>query len=469
VAGVMATYWVTGALARFQLPVAPIPGLQLDLSLEPNGLVMAYSVIVVVATGLLFGLVPALRATRTDLVTDLKDETGTDTPGRSRTQNVLVAAQMAGTIVLLVGSGLFLRAVISARTLDMGFRTDDVHVASFDLELAGRSSAESWPFYDELARRARTLPGVESAAVAGKLPLAGLSQMAPVAFEGVDPPSDRTGFTLANQSVSPGYFRTVGMPLLEGRDFTDADGPDSRPVVVVNQALADRMWPGRSALGRTVQTPGTTWEVVGVVATADYNRPNEDPRIFAYFPASRRPRTDMILHVKMAAGARPPLQEIRALASGLEPAAAVLSAGSLDSAVGIFLLPQRVGAWVTGLVGLFGLLLGSLGVYALTAFWVTTNIRQMGIRMALGADRGEVLWEVLRRGAPAPLVGGLVGLGGSLVLTSFLRAFLFGVSPFDPLTYGGVAAVLLAVSVVANIVPAVRAARLDPANVLRGE
>jgi predicted permease len=468
--GVMLTYWITGALSAFQLPIAPLPGLSLDLHLTPDGGVLLYSFVLVVGTGILFGLTPALRATRADLVTDLKGEGGLAAPGRNRLQSTLVAAQMAATILLLTVSGLFLRALVSAETLDTGFDTTDVHLASFDLELAGRSSEGSSAFYSELRRRTLEFAGVLDATVAGKLPLAGLSQMAPVNFEGVEPPEGTSGFTLANQSVGPGYFSTLGIQLVRGRGFQDRDDASAPNVTVVNEALANRMWPGESALGRRVTLgDGSLYEVVGVAATIKYSRLNELPRNFAYFPAAQRPRTDMILHLKTAPGGSPPMLQIREAASALEPAAALLSATSLDAAVGIFLLPQRVGVWVTGVVGAFGLLLGGIGVYALTAYWVTTNTRELGIRMAMGASRREVLLGVLRRGLAAPAVGAIFGLVVALAGSRFLEAFLFGVDPLDPLTFGGVVAILGSISFVANLVPAVRATRLDPVRALRAE
>ena len=200
------------------------------------------------ATGIVFGLVPALRATRGDLITDLKDNAGQGTSSGSRLQSVLVGAQVAGTIVLLTGSGLFLRALVSAESLDPGFEVEDVHVASFDLELTGRTAQNSWQFYEELLNRARGLPGVRSAAVAGKLPLAGLSQMSPVNFEGTEPPEGRDGFILANQSVGPDYFSTLGLTVLQGRGIEEGDRADAPRVVVVNQRLANRYWPNGSAL-----------------------------------------------------------------------------------------------------------------------------------------------------------------------------------------------------------------------------
>ncbi len=474
IGGIVLTYWLTGALSAFQLPIAPLPGLVLDLHLRPDRAVMAYSTLLVLGTGILFGLAPALRATRADLVTDLKEGAGRARAGHGRLQELLVGAQMAGSLVLLAGSGLFLRALVAAERLDPGFETRDVSVASFDLELAGRRSNESWRFYEDLSRRVGELPGVTDVAVAGKLPLAGLSQMAPVRFEGVEPPDGSRGFTLANQSVGPGYFRTLDIPIVEGRGFLDSDGAAAPRVVVVNKVLADRMWPGASPLGRTVTIPfgpdgPEAYAVVGVAATVSYRRPAEEPMAFAYFPASQRPRTDMILHVRTRPGTSPPFPAIRRIASELEPAAAVLSTGSLEKAVSLFILPQRAGAWVTGIVGIFGLLLGGLGVYGLTAYRVAAHRRELGVRMALGAGAPEVLRGVLRRGMVAPVVGGAIGLGAALVLSRFLEAFLFGIDPLDPIAFGTVVATLVVASVGANLVPAARAAALDPAEVLRAE
>jgi predicted permease len=469
--GVLLTYWLTGLLSAFQLPVTPLPGLRLDLHVTPDGTVLLYSLGLVVGVAVIFGLAPALRATKEDLVSDLKDAVGSGTPPRNRTRGLLVGTQMAMTIVLLIGSGLFLRALVSAETLDPGFDTDGVYVAFVDLEMAGRTPEEAWSFFSELRRRAIEIPGVEAASLAAKLPLGGLSQISPVNFEGVETPEGAEGFILANQTVGPDYLRTLGIPLLEGRDFAASDDGSSPRVVIVNQALADRMWPGRSPLGRHVMIGAAddlvTWEVVGVAATAKYSSLGEEPRSFAYFPAGQRPRTDMILHVRSSPGSAAPLTEIRPLASRLDPAAAVHSLNSLESAMGIFVLPQRVGAWVTGIMGLFGLLLGGIGVYALTAFWVTRNLRGIAIRMALGAGRPAVLRDVLRKGLAAPAIGALAGLALAVMTSRFLGAFLLGVDPLDVITFAGVVGILGSVSILANVAPALRATRLDLSGVLR--
>jgi predicted permease len=472
--GTVLAYWGTSLLSNFQLPVAPIPGLRLDLHLAPDAFVLGYSVALAAATGVVFGLVPALRATRIDLVTDLRDGPGSNEKGGSRLQALLVGGQVAVTIVLLSGAGLFLRAVLAVETLDPGFATQDIHVATFDLELAGRRDADSWRFYEELAEAATAVPGVEMATVAGKLPLAGLSQMSPVNFEGVESPERVGGFVLANQSVGPGYFEVLNIAVIAGRGVAGTDQADSPPVVVVNQTLADRFWPDESALGRHVTTYSrdgapVEWEVVGVVETAKYRRLNEEPRAFAYFPASQRPRTDMVLHLKMAPGMAPPLREIRATATRLEPAAAMLSAGSLESVIGIFMLPQRIGAWVGGVIGSLGLLLGGVGVYGISAYRVARRARDVGVRMALGADTGTIIVEVLKNGMKAPVIGAGVGLAIAFGTSRFLEAFLFGVSPLDPTTFVGVIGVLGGMAFLANLIPALRAAGVDPARVLRSE
>ena len=473
--GILLTLWLTRLLMAFEPPILPFPGMRLEFDFGLDARVLAYTVFITVATAVVFGLTPALRATRPDLVPALKEGGGAARSRHARLRSVLVAGQMAATIVLLIGSGLFLRALQSAQNVETGWDATRVHVGTFDLELNGYDELETLFFYDQLVARAAAIPGVEAAALAGKLPLAGASSTS-MWVEGQEPPEGVTAFSVHNQSVSADYFRALQIPLLQGRSLRETDTGDRPMVAVVNKTIADRFWPGgavgnRFYLGDFRSGARVPVEVVGVVADAKYHRPVEDPPFFAYFSFRQRPRHDLILHLRARPGADTSLLwgSVRAIVADLDPAVPLLDVAPLADALQIFWLAQRFAAWITAVVGFFGLLLGAVGTYGVTAYAVSRRSQEIGVRMALGARLSEVRRMMVRQGMVAPMLGMLVGLAIAAAATRLLEAFLVGVNPLDPVTFAGVGLLLASVALIATLAPARRASRVDPVVTLRSE
>ena len=461
--GTLLAHWATRMLLTLKPPI-PLPGIRLELDVGVDFRVLLFSLLLSTVTGILFGLAPALRSTRPDLAPALKGVGGPGGTGRSRLRRFLTAAQMAATLVLLVGAGLFVRALNSTHLLDPGFDAQQVTTVAFDLELSGYTAAAGDAFFDDLLQRARSLPGVESAALARKLPLAGSSSYGDAFVPGVEPPQGRKGFEAYHNIISADYLRTLRIPILRGRDF-DARESDA---VIINDALARRIWPGGSAVGRRIQYAGSELEVVGVAATVKYNSLAEAPVPFLYLPRNQVYSSEMTLHLRTSPGSEP-IPEIRRIARELDAGVPVLSAMGLETALQVHFLPQRLAAWVTGVVGLIGLALGAVGIYGGMAYAASQRTREIGVRLALGAVPLQVTGTMVRQGMTAPLIGIGIGLAGAAAVTRFLSILLVGVSPLDPVTFAIVLALLGTVALVANFLPARRAARLDPMRVLREE
>jgi predicted permease len=471
--GALLAIWLTRLMTTFEPPVVPFPGMRLALDFGFDARVLVFCTALAGATALAFGLLPALRATRPDLVAALKDGAQGDGPHRARLRALLVAGQMAVTVLLLLASGLFLRALQAAHTVDTGFATAGVHVAGFDLTLNGYEPARVAAFYDALLQRSAAIPGARAVALAGKLPLAGASSTS-ITVPGAEPQGragapEPAGFSLHNQSVSGGYFQVLGTPLLRGRTFSPGDGTEAPAVAVINETMARRFWSLDGAVGRSFELFGRHVTVVGVAADAHYHGLVEETPLFAYFPFRQRPRTDMYLHVALAPGA---VEEVlwpalRDVVASIDPEVPVLSAAPLRDALRLHFLPQLLAAWVTGVAGALGLVLGTVGIYGVTAYAASRRLHEIGVRMALGAAATDVRRMMMRQGIAAPLVGMAVGMLAAAVLTRLMQAFLMGVSPLDPFVFGAVAGILAAAAVLATLVPARRAARVDPVITLK--
>ena len=468
--GVIGAVWAARALSAWTPPTPPPFVLSFDLALD--GRVLGFSLLLTLATGLLFGLGPALRSTRPDLVGALKDETTGDVR-RTRLRAVLVGGQVAMTVLLLVAAGLFLRALVNARNIDPGFDPDGVVTMTVDLELHGYDEEAGHRFFRQLREELEAIPVVERASVAALLPLGVPSSMSfgGVNVQGFEPPADDSSWDADLNVVSPGYFETLRIPLLQGRDFDERDIGGAPRVAIVNAAMANHFWPEGDAVGKTFLTGsferGTEWQVIGVARDSKYSSLGGDTPFFTYMSLEQNYRSNMSLQVRTREGAAAPLAEIRSVISRLDPDLPFLEVVGLREYVEVGFLPQRIAGSVAGLLGLVGLLLGAIGVYGVTAYAVNQRVREIGVRKALGARRGEVVRMVVRQGMFAPLVGMAVGLALALAASRLLEAFLMGISPLDPLTFGAVLALLAAVTVFANWLPARRAAATDPMIALR--
>ncbi len=443
-----------------------LPGANLQLGLELDGRVLLFTFLLCIGTGILFGLLPALQSSRPQLVSVLKDQGGgIASPGRRITaRNLLVIAQLALSLVALVGAGLFVRSLGAARDIDLGYSTDNLVVAGFDVGLIGFSPEQGEQFYRQALEGVASLPGVESAALVEAGPLQG-SFLRSVILEGENP-EERTFVQVS--AAGAGYFETMGIPIEAGRGIGDQDRPGSVEVVVVNRTMANKYWPGQNPLGKRFRFFGREpVEVVGVARDIKYNNPGEDPQPYAYLPLAQYYVTRLNIVARTQADPGPVLlatqSELREMNQDLVINANT-GAGILQNGVG----GQRMMAIVLAVFGGIALVLAAIGIYGVMSYAVRAKRREIGIRMALGAEEGGVLTMVLREGliltALGLGIGVVVGLGVTRLMTQLLL-----VSPSDPLTFVGTVAVLLLVAMLACLVPAWRAKSVDPIVVLRAD
>ena len=463
-AGVVLAYWLVAGLMSL------VPRLPVQLAVDPSidWRVLSFALAVSLVAGLLTGLAPALQSTRPSLAPELRSDVG-GTPRRQRLRSGLLVAQMAFSMLLLVTAGLFARALVQARSIDPGFDTRDVQIASLDLQLVNYDPDEGRRFADALVERTRAIPGVQHAALSVMLPLDGGGfALGGLEVAGHEPPDGGRSWSADWNVVTPGYFDVMRIPVLRGRVFTDADREGTPDVAIVNETLAERIWPGEDAIGQTFGNDGRTVTVIGIARDAKYRTLGEDPRRFVYVPLAQRYRGRLSLMARTAPGV-PVAVPIRRLVAELEPALPILSEETLAEHSQIALFPQRVALWVAGSLGIVALLLAVLGIYGVTAFGVAQRTREIGIRIALGAQRERVLRLVLRQGVLLAGIGIVAGLALALAVTRLLERMLYGVPGTDFVALGAATLALVGAALVASWIPARRAAGVDPMVALRSE
>ncbi|MHB1223390.1 MAG: ABC transporter permease [Gemmatimonadaceae bacterium] len=465
VAGVLVAHWMVAGLMslvpRLPLPLAVHPTLDLK--------VLGFALVVSLVAGLLAGLTPALQSTRPALASTLRGDAAGAGAGRATTRAVLLVAQMALSMLMLVTAGLFLRALTHAREIDPGFDPVGVEITSLDLALAGYDDATGPGFARTLLERARAIPGVESAAFSAALPLDGGGMgLGGISVPDRTPPDQRRGWNADWNVVTPGYFDVMRMGLVSGRGFVDTDREGAADVAIINQTLAGWLFPGDDAVGRSFRNDDRTVTIVGVARDARYRTLGEEPRGFVYVPLAQRYMSRTTLMVRTAPGVTV-AATVRKLVADLDPALPLLDQTTLADYTAASLFPQRVALWVAGSLGGIALLLAVLGIYGVTAYGVTQRTREIGIRIALGSPRGRVLRLVLRQGVLLAAAGILVGFAASVAVTGLLRGMLYGVPPTDTIALVGAAALLLLAALAASWLPARRAAGVDPMQALRSE
>jgi predicted permease len=464
-AGLLAARWMTGLLLAL-LPNIPIP---LTLSLPLDSRIVLFGLLVTGLTALATGLIPALQASRPDLVETLKGDREAGF-GRFRLRQVLVAAQVAGSVLLIIVAGLFARALQQASSMNPGFESTNVEIVGLDLSLARHNDTTGPAFLRQVIARVEALPGVESATAAIDLPLdGGRHGWGDVWAAGK---TEKEAVNLEDWNiVEPGYFRTLGIQLLRGRDFGPSDTKGRTDVAIVNEVAAARLWPGEDPIGRrlvrTDEDGQRQVEVVGVEKTGKYVTLNEDPTPFIYLPYAQEYEPRVSLVVRTAGPTVIPA--VRAIVAELNPNLPIIGTFTLDGLSTIALLPQRVAGGIAGALGVVALLIAGLGVYGVTAYSVTRRTREFGIRVALGATPRDVLRLVFRQGAVLTASGLAVGLLLALASTQLLASLLFGVGAADPVTFGLAALVFGALSLAASFVPARRALAINPTVALRSE
>jgi predicted permease len=460
-AGVGLAYLVVGILTRIQLPIDGPFAFAIDI----DSTVLLFTLGVSIAAGLIFGLAPALQASRSDLVTAVKGESS-QSGGRSRVSGGLVVFQMALSIILLISSGLFLRALQSATEIDPGMdEPKNLVMVSMDPGLQGRDEPQTRQFYDRLIDELEGLPNVSAV---------GFTNSVPLGFNSSDRSVEIPGYEFAegereslNYSiVTEGYLETMGIDLLEGRTFTRQDNEVGAPVIIVNRRFADRFWPNQSALGKIVQTAGEDREVIGVVETGKYRSLGEEPTEFMYLPQRERFESGLTLLVRTPANPQAVLQSVREIVRGIDPNMPLFDVRTMEDHMGIALFPSRLGGSVLGIFGILGMVLASVGIYGVMAYSVAQRQRELGIRVALGADRPRVVQLVLREGLTLALIGIVLGLTGAAGAAQLVKGMLYNVRAIDPVAFGTVPLMLLLVAATAVYLPARRAARVEPMRVL---
>ena len=470
--GLVLAYWSASFIVSMQTPL-PFP-VAIDLSIDTT--VLGFTVALSIVTGLLFGLVPALRASRPDLVPTLKDET-VGLGGRRRrfsARNVLVVSQVAISLVLLVAAGLFVRGLTQAQHVDPGFGARNGAMTTLDLSVAGYTDGHGTEFYRTLMRRIRSLPGVEAVTMADRLPLGLGLQTQEVHIPGYELPADQRELEVDFARVGPGYFDAMQIPLLYGRSFRETDAGDASRVAIVSAAMAQRFWGTENVVGRHLYfgdgTDGTEVQIVGVARDTKVRTLGEAPRPYLYeaHAQGNDPLFTSIM-ARSSGDAIALVESIRREIRALDGSVPIFEAKTLEEHLGVALFAPTMGALLLSAFGVLAMLLAAIGLYGVVAQSVAQRTREVGIRVALGAREGQVVGMVLREGMGVVAVGVGVGLALSLFAMQPLAGMLHGVSATDPITFAGVAALLGAVALVASYVPARRAAKTDPMKALRYE
>jgi predicted permease len=473
-AALLIAQWASNALSAFTM-ATDLP-LRLDFSLDRTVLLFALGMALV--TGVVTGLLPGLKAGRAELVGALKEGgRGTGASGRHMLRNGLVVAQICVSVALLVCAGLFVRTARNALDIDMGFEMENRLMLTMDMGLGGYEEERGRAFHKDLLERVRALPGVVGAATGTYVPVGYMNEGVRLEIEGqVESPSEPPKQSLSNV-VTPDFFRTLGTPLLEGREFTTDDDSEGRPVAIVNQALADAYWPGEKSLGKRIwinrgASLGATanrsdeeepCEVVGVVKTSRYTLPAESPIPMIYRPYAQSYLPAQVMFVHTEADPLALLPAVRTQVQALDPGMPLYDIRSLETHIKEGKAQMfGLAATLVGLFGLIGAILAAIGLYGVTAYAVGQRRHEIGVRMALGAHPEQIVRMILKQGVALTSVGVGLGLLVAALATRSFANLLVGVSPTDPLTFGGVALMLIGVALLASAVPARQASRVDP-------
>jgi len=458
------TSWTVGVFAEF-IPPTDFP-VSLDVRLDRT--VLLVTLILSVLSGLFFGLLPALRSASLAPAAVLKEDTARASGGRRKVRltTTLAVVQLALSLLLLTSAGLFIRGFRRAQRFDPGFKPDHVLVASFDLFPAGYTQAQGLEFDRQLFSKLNALRGVRSASLADDVPLGFTRNTEMIKLEGyVAEP--RETMDVRSATVGPDYLRTMDIPLLAGREFTPQDTRDTQQVAVVNQALVDRYWPHQDAVGRRLWAEGRWFTVIGVARNSNYDRLNEAPMPFLYLPLFQVYYQHPTIHARVWGDPLAAASAVEKAVHELNADLPVFDVDSLGSRIQVASANQRIAGTFVGAFGMLALTLATVGIYGVIAYTTRQRAHEIGIRVALGAKRRDILRLVLGQGLRMTLAGLAFGLLISLILTPFLRSQLFGVTTTDALTYGSVAVLLGVVAFAACYIPARRAAKVDPTVALR--
>jgi predicted permease len=460
-AGLLFASWFTGLLMGIQQQTAFVPRM-VDGSLDARTL--AFTLGLSLVTGMVFSLVPALQASKPDFLAVLNRTTRSVAGGGRRLRSVLVVTQVALSLVVLIGAALCIRSLRALQAIDPGLEPAKVVTASFDLGQNGYDQPRGRQFISTLSERVALLPGVEAVSLVNIVALSDSFWISGATIEGYQPqPGERMAFNF--NAVSPDYFRTLGIPLRHGREFIAQDGPDAPRVIIVNEATAQRYWPGENPVGRRTNRG----DVVGVVANSKERGLTEDTRPTIYLPLLQNYAPALTVQARTATDPHTLVAAIRREVQALDATLPLYNVGTLAEQKDGSLYAERVAGTLLALFALLALLVAAVGIYGVLSYGVTERTREMGIRLAHGAQPRDLFKLVVGQGMLLTAIGLAIGVGASLALTRLIQRLLFGVSATDPLTFVMIPLLLAAVALLACWMPARRATRMNPLAALRYE
>ncbi|HEX5964703.1 MAG TPA: ADOP family duplicated permease, partial [Pyrinomonadaceae bacterium] len=472
--GLLLAFWVSDLMQGF-VPVLQYNIVEDFFAIDSRALV--FTLVISLATGLIFGLAPAWHSSNPDVVPVLKGDLDSSQRAKGRRRlslrSALVVVQVALSLAVLVCGGLFIKSFRQAQTMDPGFGTKNALITTLDPELVGYDSERSRNFFRQAIERAASLPGVEAAATARLLPLGDSSNSSgPILREGETLARGSAGRTIMNNVISAGYFNAMQIPIVEGRDFDDRDHTKSQRVVIINQEMAKTLWPGENAVGKRILI-GTDSkdpiEVVGVVKTGKYRNLAEDAKPYFYHAMTQRRPANMNLVMRTSGDPRGLAGAIRKEMQSIDRSVPISSVKTMTEHLTYALWAPNMAASFSLAFGVLAILLSAVGLYSVMAYVVSQRTREVGIRMALGANRADVLKMITVQGMRLAVIGVVIGLLLSLGLARALSSLLIGVSGYDVTTFVIVSALLVLVALIACYLPARRATKIDPLVALRYE
>ena len=467
-AGLLLAVWISNLVTSFW----PIPTVPIQFDFSPDANVFLFCFGISLLAGLLLGLAPVLQGSKQDLVSALKQQTNVSVFGRMRLKNILVILQISLCLLLLVCAGLFVRSWQNAEKSDPGFVPENMLAMDIDLSEQGMSESEGVLYFKQLLQRVQSLPGVVSVAMSDLAPMDLATARTEARIPGHTPPAGQDALLISSNTISPRFFQTARMQLIKGRDFTDQDDQDAPRVVIMNQTMAQRYWPGNEdPIGKSFQIGPefVTATIIGVVADAKYRTPGEEPTPHMYLSYQQFFEPGMALLLRSQSNPKSLIRPVEAEMRSLHHGVQAFFARTLEEHLAFAFLPAKLGGTLLGFFGLLGLLLACIGIYAAISFQVAQRKREIGIRMAIGAKPYMILKLFVQGGLKLSLTGCFIGIAASFLLTRLLSSLLVGVGTQDPATFLLVPVLLITVSLFACALPAYRASKLDPLRSLRYE